>query len=90
MHIDCFTEELSDEELEISDEELDFNESDEEDEDFGEALYQKSIASMEDFGNQGIEEQMDKFSELVDIFKNNTKAASSLARQHSGLQQSCP
>jgi len=77
MHIDCFNLERSDSDEELSD-------GDEEDEDFGE-LYQKFLESMEDFGNQGNEEQVEKLSELVDSFKSNTKARSSLARQYSGL-----
>ena len=77
MHIDCFNLELSDSDEELSD-------GDEEDEDFGE-LCQKFLKSIEDFGSQGIEEEVEKLSELVDSFKSNTKARSSLARQHSGL-----
>lgn len=82
MHIDCVSG-GTDRELELSD---DGTEEFEDDEDLS-ALYQQFIESMEDFGNQGNVGKVDNLSELVDSFKIHTEAASSLARQHSGLQQ---
>lgn len=80
MHVDCFGAETDGD---SSDEEED---EEEEEEDLGE-LYQKFIESMDDFGNQGDEEKVDKLSELVDSYKSSSEAAaaSSFARQNSGL-----